>query len=302
MRLAATQFGAVSRRQARMLGLNDDAINRWMDRGLLVSIHRGVYRIAAVPPSYQQSVWAACSRTRGVASHRCALKMWDLDGYRGDIIELSRTGTNHRGPEGVILHSTDELPVRDLRRHGPIRLTNPTRTLIDAGAVLSEDRLEEALESALRQGLTSIENLRCRLQRMGGPGRRGSGVLRGLLERLDPMQKPTGSTFEVRLLRLLAFHGLPIPVKQFEIFDGDRRVARPDFCYPSLMVAIEAQSIEWHFATAKMWRRDMERLNRLQALGWIVIQIPWHDLVHRPQAVVSQLKDALDRRTGSLCS
>jgi hypothetical protein len=285
-----------------MLRLSDDSINRWLKRGFLIGIHRGVYRIAAVPPSYHQVVWAACSRTRAAASHRCAMKLWDLDGYRGRIVEVTRVGPNHRYPKGIIVHTTDQLPEPDLQTIGPLRVTSPTRTLIDLGAVLPPARVEEALESALRQGLTTIEQLRDRLEALGGPGRRGSGVLRRLIDTRQRGQKPTGSTFEVRMVRLLAQKGLPIPVRQFEIFDDRTFVARPDLCYPELKIAIEAQSVEWHLLRRDAWLRDMDRLNRLQALGWIVIQVSWNDLANGGDAIIAHLRTVLQQRTSSLCS
>ena len=180
---------------------------------------------------------------------------------------------------------------------GPIPTTNPTRTLLDVGSVLSPKALEEALDSALRQRLTSLDRLRVGVEKLGGRGSRGPATLGKLLDARGDVI-PTDSALETRLSRLLRRHHLPQPQRQVEVRDGQGFVGRVDFAYPELKIAIEVQSYRWHSSRAA-WRSDTDRLNRLQALGWIIIQVTYEDLERRPDVVARRIRDAIRPPPGS---
>ena len=40
----------------------------------------------------------------------------------------------------------------------------------------------------------------------------------------------------------------------------------------------------------------MDRLNRLQTLGWIIIQVTYEDLQRHPAIVAERIREALDTR------
>jgi very-short-patch-repair endonuclease len=96
-------------------------------------------------------------------------------------------------------------------------------------------------------------------------------------------------------LRLLRSAGLPSPVCQYEIRNNGRLIARVDFAYPSVRLAIEADGYEWHSSRSR-WQRDLARRNALLALGWRVMHVTAKDLDERPETVVATVKAAL---TGS---
>ena len=100
------------------------------------------------------------------------------------------------------------------------------------------------------------------------------------------------SPLETRFRRALAQHRLLLPVAQFVVKDGAHFVARLDFSYPEAKSAIECQSYEWH-SGRQSWERDIERHNRLQSLGWIIVYVSWHDLQYRPSIVAQRVRDAL---------
>ena len=179
---------------------------------------------------------------------------------------------------------------------GSIPTTNPTRTLLDVGLVLPPRALEEALDSALRQRLTSLDRLRVGVEKLGGRGRRGPATLGKLLDARGDVI-PTDSALETRLSRLLRRHHFPQPQRQVEVRDGQGFVGRVDFAYPELKIAIEVQSYRWHSSRAA-WHSDTDRLNRLQAFGWIIIQVTYEDLERRPDVVARRIRDAIDLRPG----
>jgi len=91
---------------------------------------------------------------------------------------------------------------------------------------------------------------------------------------------------------------LPQPQRQVEVRDAQGFIGRVDFAYPELKIAIEVQSYRWHLSWAARLS-DMERLNRLQTRGWIIIQVTFEDLERRPDTVAQRIRAALEARSRS---
>ena len=68
-----------------------------------------------------------------------------------------------------------------------------------------------------------------------------------------------------------------MPVRQFEIRDGDRFVGRVDFAYPEAKLLIEAYGRDHHSAWSDH-EHDLRRQNELIVLGWRVIVVTWSRL------------------------
>ena len=253
----------------------------------------GIYRVGAAPESWPQHVLAACLWAPGAASYRSALRLLGIEGYSGKIVEVT-TATHRVSSERVRIHHVSSMPAGDVMRVGAIPTTNPTRTLLDVGAAISQRGLEEAVDSALRQRLTTVDRLRAGIDRLGGRGSRGPGALGKLLDARGDVV-PTDSALETRLSRLLRRHHLPQPQRQVEVRDALGFIGRVDFAYPELKIAIEVQSRRWHSDWPARCS-DMDRLNRLQTLGWIIIQVTYEDLQRHPAIVAERIREALDTR------
>ncbi|MGH9892199.1 MAG: hypothetical protein ACREA0_09505, partial [bacterium] len=172
-----------------------------------------------------------------------------------------------------------------------IRSTKVERTLVDLGSVLGPERVEEALESALRHRLTTFGRVKGRLDDLRRPGLRGAAVLREIIESRDPVLVPTESIFETRFYRMLKkSRRLPPPVRQHRVFDDLGFVARLDLAWPPVKVGVECHSLRWH---ANRTKRDARRHNRLTTLGWGVLYELYEDMNERPEQVLSRLEDLL---------
>ena len=147
------------------------------------------------------------------------------------------------------------------------------------------------MESALRMGLTSVAYLNKVLARHRNHGRNGAGVLAEVLSRRGRDAAPTGSIFETRLYRALRKAGLPLPARQYWIFDGQQRLGRVDFAYPDVQLVIEADSFANHGSRLD-WESDVARYNAVSALGWGILRITWTSLKTRPREVVYQIAQA----------
>jgi G:T-mismatch repair DNA endonuclease (very short patch repair protein) len=173
--------------------------------------------------------------------------------------------------------STDDVVVGryGLSRTGPMRtaLDLVRRSGLDDGVVLL-DRLVQA-------GLADLTAVRAAAE--GLPRCRGSRVARDVTRLADGLAE---SPQETRLRLLVARAGLPAPVAQFRVFDGEGLVGRVDFAYPELKIAIEYDGL-WH-AEPGQFAKDRRRLNRLSAAGWRVIFVTAADLRH-PDRLIARL-------------
>lgn len=94
------------------------------------------------------------------------------------------------------------------------------------------------------------------------------------------------------MLEALLAGGLPLPVPQYEIWNAGRLVARPDFSYPDLRLALEADGYASH-SRRNRWERDRARDARLTLMRWRVIRFSWSDIERRPRWVAETVRAAI---------
>ncbi len=71
-------------------------------------------------------------------------------------------------------------------------------------------------------------------------------------------------------------------------------MAQVDLCWPAACLIVEADGFAFHSDRAA-YRRDRERLNQLERLGWRVLRVTWEDVVHRPEHVVALVREVKSR-------
>jgi very-short-patch-repair endonuclease len=178
-----------------------------------------------------------------------------------------------------------------------MRVTNAVRTIFDLAGCLPLTRFEVILDEARRRRLVAERPLRELLERLGRCGRPGTRYLRALLDSGEMDGPVPGSPFERKLIQFLSRRSLPLAERQFVIEDqAGNFVARVDFAYPDLKIAIECDSKKHHFGRSD-WERDVERRTRLAALGWLVIHVSWDMLVNRPDELEALIRGALEQPT-----
>ena len=287
-RLAARNHGVFLSSDAAAVGITPQGLSRRCAKGVIRRIHKGIYAMTSVPPSAKQLLFAACrwGGAGSAASHRSAAALWELDGFDLNAFEIwsPRQLRSNR-----VVARVGSLPIADLTEIDGIPVTRIERTLVDLAAVVDVDTLEDALDSALRRRITTVNRLRLRVR--SESGRRGIGKLRVLLDERDERGRPSASRFETRLNRLLIKSGLPA-MREYKIWDGGEFVARVDFCFPEGKLIVEADGFRWH-SGRRAWQRDRERRNQLTALGWRVIQATWDDLTRRPNETIEKVRSLL---------
>jgi hypothetical protein len=164
---------------------------------------------------------------------------------------------------------------------GRWRCTSPDDTAVDLLRFATVDDGVVLLDRLVQTGVVRLGDVR----RTAGalPRCPGSARAREAASLADGLAE---SPQETRLRLLLVRAGLPDPVAQYRVFDGGGFVARVDFAYPALKLAIEYDGL-WH-GERTAFLADRSRLNRLTAAGWVVLHVTADDL-RRPERLVARV-------------
>ncbi len=273
------------------LGVTRQMLRTATANGLVERRARGVYLAGGAPRTWLQSVLVATMATGGAASHRCAARLHRLDGFADAPVELTIGPGSTRRELGVV-HRTPTLDRSMVTSVSSVPVTSIARTLVDLGAVVDDDRVEQALDDALRRG-TNLRWITETLDSSMRPGPSGCAALTRVLSRPDRQGPIPDSMFERLVERVLRQTGLPTPQRQFRVLGDDRIIARIDAAWPEAMVGLEADSELWHWGPRR-GRRARQRHNRLVAAGWQMTYASWQDLTD-PTDLISQLTVALNR-------
>jgi hypothetical protein len=293
-RLAAAQHGVFSRKQAIEAGFHPSAIDRRVNTRAWEPVDRAVYRVTGTPPGWRQRLMAACLAGPAIASHRSAAALLGFVDCDRDLIEVTALRHRRRRSSEVVWHESCHFETRDLTVVDGITTTRPLRTVLDLGVVVGVNRLEELFDDGLRRGWYSTHAVWTRWEELGGVLRPGGLVLEAVLERKTAGTRPVGSLLESRFLQLVSQAGLRHPVAQYEVHDGDELVARVDFAYPELKLAIELDGEERHAGRSPR-KSDARRERRLVRLGYRVLRFHWDDIRRTPGDVAREIADFVPR-------
>jgi very-short-patch-repair endonuclease len=294
--LAERQYGVISRAQALATGMPASVLDRRVAQRRLEPVHPGVYRIPGSPRTGRQRAMAATLwlGEAALVSHLTAATLLRLDGCKARELHVSvPRSTVRRTTDDLTLHRSNDLPRRDRVVVDGIPCTSATRTILDCAAVLDDEALEVAFESARRMGLTAPMALQRRADEWCGSGRPGASAIRKLVALQQPGSRALEYRLEVKLARLLRGSGLPQPVRQYRI--GPYRV---DFAYPMLRFGVEPEGFDYH-GYRLAWRRDRRRTAWFERRGWRLMVVTWDDVTKRPaetlERIALQVLGASDR-------
>lgn len=276
---AAAHHGLFQIHHAQMLGITENVIRIARRRGEIVRLGYGVYRCAAVPPSWRSDLLAACwmGGFRAFASHRSAAALHGLPGGWRHRAEITCERWRRAQHASIVAHELRGLDAElDVVLVDGIPTASVPLTLMGLAAVIPSVA-ELALENALRRKLTTLAAVDEFLGRLGGRGRRGAARLRRLVAVRMSVTGTSDSEMETMLFAALRRHGIRLPDRQVKVFHHGRFVGRLDGGWPDARVGYEYDSDEFHtgrVATAA----DSARRHRLTAAGWLVITVVKPDL------------------------
>jgi Protein of unknown function (DUF559) len=254
--------------------------------GRLERLGASVFRVAGSPPTWEQQLVAAVLDLGPTAlvSHRAAAALHGFDGYERRPVEVTMPRSGRGVSQQWTVHTTRRLDAIDRVRVGELPATSASRTIIDLAATASVAELERAIDSAVRDGLTSPAFLGRRLRDLRSKGRRGVVLLDELL-----VDSGGHSDLERRFLALVRLAGLPRPICQRVFARDGTTLARVDFSFEPRPLIVEVSGRRGHSSDAER-AHDAHRRNELQHLGFVVLEFTDEEVRRRPAAVVAALR------------
>jgi Protein of unknown function (DUF559) len=286
--LAEAQHGVVGRSQLRDLGIEKSGIDSRVRRRALLPIHRGVYAVGHRRLTMEERWMAAVLAAAGaVLSHRSAGQLWGVLPRTAARPEVTRPGHFRRRSE--ILAHRSLLPVDEVDETNGIPVTAVSRTLLDLGAVLPAQRLEQALNQAEVLRLTSRLSLPELLDRY--PCRRGTAALRRLLDEGRAASGVTRRELEARFAAFVEAHDLPRPRRNAALAVSGR-IFEVDCLWRAQRLIAELDGRAVH-GTRLAFEADRERDRLLLVEGWRVMRITWAQLRDDQASIASDLRRLL---------
>lgn len=296
---AAAQYGVFTRAQARAAGLTDRQLRLRIETGRIERLGRHVFRVGGCATSWRQRLMAAClaAGDGAAVSHRSAAVLHNYDGFRSGIVEITvpQSRRDFR-MAGVIVHSSSCWADEDITVVDGIPVSTPERTLATLGAVVSDEHVESALDSAERDRTVKRSDVAEVHDGVRERGRNGVAAMARILDRRAELAGIPHSVLERRLLNLLEAHGIELPECQVPVRRPDGRIAYLDGLYRRLGLGIEVDGNIAH-ATPRQRSADNARANDVALRDIRLIRFTYEQVMHEPDMVAATVRSHLrDRR------
>lgn len=257
---------------------------------------QGAYRLRGAPQTWEQRVMALtlAAGPSAAASHRSAAALLGIPGFprSGPPEVTTPRSQRHRDPSAIV-YRWRPFPAHHLTVVERIVTTRPARTLVDLAGVVHPKRTARAVDNCLAARMVTLDSLHAAFGELAGRGRKGVAVMRAILGERDADYVAPESELEAIFTELVRAAGLPEPVRQLDVGDGQEWIARVDVAYPRIGLLIELDGGR-HHSTLLDREADERRDRRLLAGGWRhVVRFSWFDVVHRPAEVLDCLRRLL---------
>ncbi len=274
-RLAARQHGVVSTAQLRRLGMSDKAIGWGVRVGRLHRVFRGVYALGHTGIGERGRLMAAtlACGPGAVVSHRSAAALLGLVDAGPVVIDVIAPGSRGRGIDRIRAHKAPPPGPAEAGTVAAIPCTSPARTLVDLAGVVGGRTLRSAFERAAAKGILDVAAIEAAIS----GGRRGAGVLRGLVAewrraaavaRKGKLKSP----LEAMVLPILGRRGITLPRPNAPVTLADDSRIEVDFLWAEERLALEADSRDFH-GTDVAFERDRWRDRELMRVGYSTLRV-----------------------------
>lgn len=287
-RLAARQYGVVTREQLKDLGYSNASIERAVASGRLHMWHRSVFAVGHQGLS-PHGLCMAAVLFRGAGtliSFQSAAWLWGLERKLEIPVHVSVRWRGHA--QGAIgLHHCPALRDGDFAKTEGLPVTSVARTLLDYAWTAKRYRLEGAIDRADRLDPLDLEAIDRILDEVRG--HRGNRRLRKALT-IYHEQGFTRSGGEKRMLAALADAGVRRPAVNIHVEGYEL-----DFFWEEERLAVELDSWEYH-RTRRSFEEDRGRQDDLAMADIETIRVTGTRLRREPRKVAMRVAAHLDRR------
>ncbi|MFO7548307.1 MAG: hypothetical protein R6X29_05480 [Acidimicrobiia bacterium] len=289
---AMARGGWITRERALALGITPRMIEYRLSTGRW-RYHGGAYQVMTLPGTAHLRRAAVEVLPGAVLSHQTAA---EIHGFRpierDSVIVTVHSRTTHVFP-GVTVHRTRDLASTDVMVRDSLPVTTRARTIVDLAAVVGRRQLETLLDAAILDRQVGYEAIVEVAERVCRRGKRGSAVLRGLLDQRGHGLVRSATALERLGLKALGLTRLGRWLVQYPVpWVPERRF---DAAFPDARVAVEWDSRRWHTAVDD-FRSDRERDRAAILHGWVVLRFTWHELEQDPWAVALEIDRVLEAR------
>ena len=294
---ARARESVVTWSEAMHWGVPPHRLQTWQRSGRIRRVAPQVYVVAGAPDSWRQRVRIATGSGAAWASHRTAAALDELNGFDRRTIEVITERGRRRKRTAWKVHESRTLRAADLSVTGGLPATSIVRTILDLPAVAPPFLVAKALDHACRRGPHMLQAIIRRHHELPRRGRPGAVLMSAMLS--ERLGEPVGDNdFETLAIRLVRSIGLPDPVPQFRVRDGDDFAAYLDLAWPDITWWVECDGLSSHSGkAAHEW--DRRRRRRLKRLGWDGVEITYDDVTRRPEACGRDLRDLYHDRHAS---
>lgn len=277
-RIAAAAHGVVTRAELRRAGVTEEEIRQRLNRGTLLRVYRGVYRVGHrarnVEASYLAAV-RACGEG-ALLSGRAAAYLLGLVKGRAPAPEV--LAPTVRRVNGVRTRRCRHIDAEDATTWRGIPVTTVARTLVDLAAVLPVAALARACHEAGVRHSTTPAGVEAVLARR--PGSPGAAKLRRILH---GDVRVTLSKLEDRFLEHLREARLELPETNRPA--GGRRV---DCRWPKRRLTVELDGYHYH-RSRHAWEQDHRREREARARGDEFRRYTYGDVFEDPRLMLEEL-------------
>lgn len=281
---AERQFGRISWRQLRQLGIAESTVFSWTKAGYLHPDKLpGVYAVGHRAPSVEGDLSAAVLHAgRGaMLSHATALWWYGILDRRPASIDVSTPG-RVKPRRGIKIHARREL---ERKWHRGLPITSVAQALLDYAARAPLRRVRYAVAQAEYHELLDLKEVGVML----GRGKPGSAKLRRALERHLPQLARTRSEMEQVFLPLCERGGVPLPEVNVAVAG-----VLVDAVWREARVVVELDGLGGHRTRAQI-ERDRSKDLQLRAAGYTVLRYTWEQITNEPELVLADLRLALSQ-------
>jgi hypothetical protein len=300
LELAGRQYGVVSSRQLRALGVGPHGFAERAAGRHWTSLSDEVLLRVGAPRGRGADALAAVldSGAGSVLSHSSAASWWGSASASLKPVHTTRTSRGSRGSELAVVHTIRWMEPAWCTVLDAVPVVLPPFLALQLFAQLRYERAERWVESMWSRRLLSGPQLRSFLDEVSARGRDGCGGLRRYLDARGPDYVPAASSLELRARSVLSDAG--IAVRPEVDLGADDWSARVDLLHATLPLVVEIQSERYHSALVDAQADDARRA-RLEADGFVVVEVWDSQVWHRPWEMVAAVRDGERRaRAGSV--
>jgi Transcriptional regulator, AbiEi antitoxin len=280
-RIARSQHGVVTRVQLLRAGISSKEIARRLEKGALLRVHRGVYRVGHRAPSVEARYMAAvlaCGEG-ALLSGRAAAHLWRLT--KGSAPPPEVTAPTERRVKGIRTRHSRRRETEAATWRG-IPITTVPRTLVDLSSSLSLDDLARACHEAGVLHHTTPRQVEAVLAKHpSSPG------AQKLTKVMDGDVHVTLSGLERKFLKRLTEAGLPLPET-----NKPASGQRVDCRWPEHRLTVELDSYRYH-RSRHAWELDRRREREARARGDEFRRYTHEDVFQAPEQMLRELSALL---------